>query len=139
MLACTHCTQPSYPPAQHVLLLLAMAASRATAIRGLLGKLIRSLQDGGNYCTFSPNTTCYSSGWPSCCGVDSNASASSPKEQPPCNYCEVGPASDASLGCGTPGQSCQLEIGVCKNEDSIHPGVCVETPDMCIMDMNPVW
>ena len=54
-------------------------------------------------------------------------------------YCEVGPAADASLGCETPGQFCQLEMGVCNNETGIHPGVCVETPDMCTMDMNPAW
>ena len=62
---------------------------------------------GSSYCTYSPNTTCYPSGWPSCCGVDSGASC--PEEQPPCDYCEVGPAANASLGCGTPGQFCQLE------------------------------
>jgi hypothetical protein len=30
-------------------------------------------------------------------------------------------------------------MGVCKNKSGIHPGVCVETPDMCTMDMNPAW
>jgi len=114
-----------------------MAASQAAAARGLLGKPIRALQDGGNYCTFSPNAICYPSGWPSCCGVDLGASC--PEEQPPCDYCEVGPAANASLGCGTPGQFCQLEMGVCNNEADIHPGVCVETPIMCTMDMNPAW
>ena len=92
---------------------------------------------GSSYCTYSPSTTCYPSGWPSCCGVDSGASCL--EEQPPCDYCEVGPAANASLGCGTPGQFCQLEMGVCNNEADIHPGVCVETPIMCTMDMNPAW
>jgi hypothetical protein len=55
------------------------------------------------------------------------------------DYCEVGPAANASLGCGTPGQFCQLEMGVCNNEADIHPGVCVETPTMCTFDMNPAW
>jgi hypothetical protein len=92
---------------------------------------------GSSYCTYSPNTTCYPSGLPSCCGVDSGVSC--PEEQPPCDYCEVGPAADATLGCGTPGQFCQLEMGVCNNKAGIHPGVCIETPDMCTMDMNPAW
>jgi hypothetical protein len=53
--------------------------------------------------------------------------------------CKVGPAADPSLVCGTPGQFCRLEVGVCNTEPAIRPGVCVETPDMCTMDMNPVW
>ena len=37
---------------------------------------------GSSYCTYSPNTTCYpSSGWPTCCGVDSGASC--PEDRPP--------------------------------------------------------
>jgi hypothetical protein len=54
-------------------------------------------------------------------------------------YCEVGLAADASLGCGTPGQFCQLEMRVCNNKDGIHPGIYIETLKMCTMDMNPVW
>ncbi len=92
---------------------------------------------GSSYCTYSPDTTCYESGWPTCCGVDSGASC--PDEQPPCDYCEIGPSADPSLGCVTTGKFCQLDTGVCNNKAGIHPGSCVETPDMCTMDMNPAW
>ena len=91
---------------------------------------------GTSYCTYSPDTACYLSGWPSCCG---EGSASCPDEQPPCDYCEVGPSADPSLDCGTAGQFCQLDTGVCNNKAGIHPGSCVETPDMCTMDWNPAW
>ena len=117
------------------ILFLAAAASQVAA--GLGNPISRALV-GGSYCTFSPNATCYyPSGWPSCCSVDSGASC--PEEQPPCDYCEVGPSADPSLSCDTEGKFCQLETGVCNNKAAIHPGVCVEKPQMCTMDMNPVW
>ena len=118
-------------------LLVAMAASQAAAGRGLLGNPIRILQVGTSYCTYSQNTTCYLSGWPTCCGVDSGASC--PDDQPPCDYCEVGPSADPSLDCGTAGQFCQLDTGVCNSKNGIHPGSCVEIPFICTYDMNPAW
>jgi hypothetical protein len=123
------------------LLFLALAASEVAA--GLLGNpnnAPRALQDevGGDYCTYSPNVTCYyPAGWPLCCSTQPGASC--PEEQPPCDYCEVGPSADPSLSCAIEGKFCQLETGVCNNKAAIQPGVCAEKPQMCTMDMNPVW
>jgi len=36
---------------------------------------------GSNYCTWSPNTSCFENGWPSCCG---NETVSCPESQPEC-------------------------------------------------------
>jgi hypothetical protein len=100
---------------------------------------------GSSYCTYSPDTTCYESGWPSCCEDASTC----PEEKPACeidtpttnssNYCEIGPSADPSLDCGTAGQFCQLEMGICNNKNGIHPGICVESPVACTEEWNPAW
>jgi len=59
---------------------------------------------GSSYCTYAPDTSCYSSGWPACCGDDS---IHCPDMQPDCEVksCETiaemvcGPSSDLSELC----------------------------------------
>ena len=50
---------------------------------------------GGSYCTYGPNTTCYESGWPSCCGSDN---ATCPEEQPPCEVTDFDEILDSVEG-----------------------------------------
>ncbi|KAL7525036.1 hypothetical protein ACHAWF_001181 [Thalassiosira exigua] len=38
---------------------------------------------GGDYCTWSPNTTCYLTGWPACCALPDHSSVC-PEDPPPC-------------------------------------------------------
>ena len=37
---------------------------------------------GESFCTYSPDKTCYATGWPACC--DDKKGKDCPKEQPPC-------------------------------------------------------
>ncbi|KAL7448688.1 hypothetical protein ACHAWC_000834, partial [Mediolabrus comicus] len=58
---------------------------------------------GTGYCTFSPNTDCWKSGWPKCCkGGQSNC----PKQQP---ACDITPQKVGSYCTGSPNWSCYLE------------------------------
>eukprot|EP01082_Thalassiosira_pseudonana_P008531 g7480.t1 g7480 contig24:721706-722609(-) len=47
-----------------------------------------ALPPGSSYCTWSPDTSCYKSGWPSCCSQNNGASC--PSTQPQCDNRVVG-------------------------------------------------
>ena len=53
--------------------------------------------------------------------------------------CQVGSAANPDLDCMNEGEFCQLDMGVCNNKSGIHYGVCVEIPQMCTEEYNPVW
>ncbi|KAL7533406.1 hypothetical protein ACHAXR_005210, partial [Thalassiosira sp. AJA248-18] len=104
----------------HLLLLLAAAALSPAAAR-LHDGIVRHLQlDGADFCSFSPDESCYEFGWPSCC-----ESGRCPIEQPPCDipqdevivgasYCTYSP----DYGCYAAGWPicCESEPGSCPEE-----------------------
>lgn len=53
--------------------------------------------------------------------------------------CQIGSSADPALGCAIEGEFCQLDTGVCNNKSGIHYGVCVEIPQLCTEEYNPVW
>jgi hypothetical protein len=74
---------------------------------------------GGSYCTYGPNTTCYESGWPSCCAEE----ATCPEEEPSCeiedvpllgsSYCTYSP----DMNCYESGwPSCCADEATCPEE-----------------------
>jgi hypothetical protein len=50
---------------------------------------------GSSYCTYSPDMTCYESGWPSCCMEDGGETCA--EEQPPCEIDGPTTATDICL------------------------------------------
>ena len=81
---------------------------------------------GSSYCTYSPDTTCYQSGWPSCCEEDSDSADACPEERPPCeldistppivggSYCTYSP-NTACYQSGWP-SCCGVDNATCPEE-----------------------
>ena len=58
-----------------------------TAVSPVLAAGDRALV-GGDYCVWGPNTTCYSTGWPSCCQLPNHTSVC-PEDPPPCEDIDI--------------------------------------------------
>ena len=83
---------------------------------------------GGSYCTYSPNMTCYESGWPSCCAEE----ASCPEEKPACeiplvgsSYCTYGPNTTCYEDgwpscCGSDNTTCPEEQPPCEVTGAVN-------------------
>ena len=71
---------------KHVILLTMVATHVAAAVHRAAQQLV-----GSSYCTYAPNTVCYTSGWPACCvtGVMTNVSCTD--TQPPCDVDNIEP------------------------------------------------
>jgi len=91
---------------------------------------------GGDYCTWAPNTDCYESGWPGCCG---NETVSCPEVRPPCDeivagqsYCTYAPDYKCYSGgwpscCSTDGEECPEQQPAC--EHPLGASYCTWAPN----------
>lgn len=73
------------PVLTHVILLTIVSSTHVAA-----AILHRAAQEvvGSSYCTYLPNTVCYTSGWPACCF---NSTDTCTETQPPCDVNDIEP------------------------------------------------
>jgi hypothetical protein len=70
---------------KHDVILLTMVATHVAVVAD------RATQEvvGSSYCTYAPNTVCYTSGWPACCNMTNVSSCTD--TQPPCDVDNIEP------------------------------------------------
>lgn len=90
------------------------------------------------YCsTAPPNPTCYRDSYAACCTNGSTC----PEQRPPCE-CN-GDCTDEvrcefpNDSCGN-GSYCHIGEGQCRLRSTSVSGVCMDTPDACTADLQPV-
>lgn len=91
------------------------------------------LQTGTSYCTYAPDETCYTSGWPTCCGDET---VECPEEKPPCDV-DYPPLLGSSYCTYAPNTTCYTISGwpACCEDETLE---CPEEQPPCDVDSPPL-